>query len=174
MVGNSYKYSKRVENHKNPPHPPPDPTPQPYPHPLSPISGAGLFCMSFCTSRDVASTGPPNHQDNNSLEHRICTSHPLHAKYRTYALDNRIICLLEGPRTWLRGKCRITYFHALKHNSKSIPALRSILRFRFLRCRRCADIRIHVRRWAKTETLNPVLVRSGCTAKIHLELRFKA
>ena len=35
-------------------------------------------------------------------------------------------------------------------------------------------IYIYIRRWAKTGTLNSVLVRSGCTAEIHLELRFKA
>ena len=41
-------------------------------------------CILSAMSRDVASAGPPNHQENIGLEHRFCTPHAKDAKCGTY------------------------------------------------------------------------------------------
>ena len=47
--------------------------------------------------RDVASAGPPKYQGNDKLEHRFCTSHPLHAKCKTYDLATCFHSTFGGP-----------------------------------------------------------------------------
>ena len=79
--------------------------------------------LSECVSQDCASADPSKDQENLGLEHRFCTSHPLHAECETYARAQRFLGLLEGPRRRRRGKCKTTHFSALKHCSRLISAV---------------------------------------------------